>query len=60
MKAIAKYRIDKNENKVVNDRQVYRIYAAKSFKLANGVKIKKFKHGGWIESESNLVQDGKC
>lgn len=60
MKTMAKYKINEGESKVVNGRKVYRIYATKSFRLANGVKVNKFERGGWIESGNNLAQDGKC
>ena len=48
------------ETKEINGYTVYRIKALKSFKTIIDRKVNKGDLGGWVESENNLSQDGKC
>ena len=39
---------------------IYRIRALKTFKTVDGKTVKAGDLGGWVESEDNLSQKGKC
>lgn len=49
-----------NEARDLGGHTVYRIRAAEDFTAANGQVIKAGTLGGFVESESNLSQKGKC
>ena len=48
------------ETKEINGHTVYRIKALKSFDTIIGRTVNAGDLGGWVESEDNLSQDGKC
>ena len=48
------------ETKKINGHTVYRIKALKRFDTIIGRRVNKGDLGGWVESENNLSQDGKC
>lgn len=50
-----RYKLIKDEFKLVYDRELHPIEA-----MEDCGEIRKGDRGGWIESESNLSQDGKC
>ena len=48
------------ETKLIDGHKVYRIKALKSFNTIIGRKVNAGDLGGWVESEKNLSQGGKC
>lgn len=50
-----KYRIDRDEYLNIGDTTLYRIIALKDF-----ADVKQGDKGGWVRSEENLSQEGKC
>ena len=48
------------ETKLIDGHKVYRIKSLKSFDTIIGRKVNKGDLGGWVESEKNLSQYGKC
>ena len=55
-----KYKLLTSESKEVFGNKVYRIQALKNFIAGNNRKVKKNDKGGWVQSESNLSQEGSC
>ena len=49
-----------SETKLIDGHKVYRIKALKSFETIIGRRVNAGDLGGWVESEDNLSQDGKC
>ena len=54
-----KYKLT-TKTKLIDGHKVYRIKALKSFDTIIGRRVNKGDLGGWVESEANLSQDGKC
>lgn len=55
-----KYTVNLAEGKKINGHTVYRIYANDTFTTVCGHVIYIGDRGGWIESERNLSQSGRC
>ncbi len=53
-----KYKIDQSESIQFSGHTLYRIVALK--KICGGCPVTKGDKGGWVESESNLSQEGTC
>lgn len=54
-----KYVLSDETWEVSTDRTYHRIVAVKDFVRSDGFRVHAGDRGGWVESESNLSQDGE-
>lgn len=55
-----KYEIVRDQSITIYNKNLYRIRSLYDFMAGNGRSVKKGDLGGWVQSEDNLSQSGKC